>query len=483
MNFKYAELFAGVLGFGTALDELGGDPVFISEIDRFAQQAIRALGKGEALHGDITKIEAAAVPDHDLLVGGFPCQAFSVAGKRLGYADMRGTLFFEVVRIAKEKKPRAILLENVKGLLGHAKGDTISTMLHALNDIGYVVDMNILNSKFFNVPQHRERVFILALREDLAKPAEWHDIKGGSVLQKAKRRLQDEGLSTFNFEWPQQKGVTKKLADVLENEVDESYYLSKEKTAMLVARLESTTGEKIEAGDNGQCLQRSQSGVHKKPLYGTLRAGASRTDFAAIEMENPPAMPSILDTRQKSADTKSGKSGIRLSSEVCPTLTATEQKDIKKVIVENKPLMVGSLDHYKNDQMNRVYSPDGVSPTITVVSGGGREKKIAEEVRPCLTPFREEKRQNGPRFKPDGAEAHTITAQDRHGVAMGSYPKYRIRKLTPRECWRLQGFSDEAFDKVRAAGISNSQLYKQAGNAVTVSTVRAIAEKLLPYLH
>ena len=436
MSFKYAELFAGILGFGTALDELGGDSVFISEIDKFAQQAIRALGKGDVLHGDITKIEAAAVPDHDLLVGGFPCQAFSVAGKRLGYADMRGTLFFEVVRIAKEKKPRAILLENVKGLLGHAKGDTISTMLHALNDIGYVVDMNILNSKFFNVPQHRERVFILALREDLAKPAEWHDIKGATVLHKTRQRLQGEGLVTFNFEWPEEKEVTKKLADVLEVEVEESYFLPDERAAALLAQLEKA-----------------------------------------------PVIPSILDTRQKSADAKSGKPGVRVSDTICPTINATEQKDIKKVVTETKPLMVGSLDHYKNDQMNRVYSPDGISPTITVVSGGGREKKIAVEVRPCLTPFREEKRQNGPRFKPDGAEAHTVTAQDRHGVAVGRFPQYRIRKITPREAWRLQAFSDFAFDKVRAAGISNSQLYKQAGNAVTVNVVRAIAEKLLPYLH
>ena len=437
MSFKYAELFAGVLGFGTALDDVGGEAVFLSEIDKFAQQAIRALGKGELLHGDIKEVEAAAVPDHDLLVGGFPCQAFSVAGRRLGFLDMRGTLFFEAVRIVREKRPKIILLENVKGLLGHAKGETISVMLHALNDIGYVVDINILNSKFFDVPQHRERVFIVAVRKDLKEPEQWTDVKGGNLLQKAKSRLQGEGLATFNFEWPEQKASTKKLADILENEVDEKYYLSEEKTTAIMKQLRDADRAEVVAV-KGDLIDRSnpqgQYGFSKENIF-TMRCA----QVHGVAIENTPA---IIDTRQKSADKKAGKSGLRVSYDVCPTINATEEKDIKKVM-EKKPLMVGSLDYYGNDQMNRVYSPDGVSPTITVVSGGGREKKI-------------------------------LTDSGDH---------YRVRKLTPLECWRLQGFSDEAFDKVRAAGISKSQLYKQAGNAVTVNTVRAIAEKLLPYLH
>lgn len=110
------------------------------------------------------------------------------------------------------------------------------------------------------------------------------------------------------------------------------------------------------------------------------------------------------------------------------------------------------------------------------------QNAVFKEVRPVLTPDRIEKRQNGRRFKEDGEESFTLTAQDRQGVAIGQYPKYRIRKLTPRECFRLQGFADSEFDKLVAAGISNSQLYKMAGNAVTVNVVEAIAKRLIPML-
>jgi DNA (cytosine-5)-methyltransferase 1 len=145
--------------------------------------------------------------------------------------------------------------------------------------------------------------------------------------------------------------------------------------------------------------------------------------------------------------------------------------------------MLGHIDLKGHDAIKRVYDPDGVSPTLTTMGGGHREPKIAEEVRACLTPDREEKRQNGPRFKDNDEPAHTINTQDRHGVAYGSYPKYRIRKLTPRECFRLQGFPDAEFDKLTANGISNSQMYKMAGNAVTVNVIDAIGKRLLRYLN
>src|SRR5699024_7368963 len=118
-DFTYASLFSGIGGFEQALNKLGGTCVFASEFDKFAQQSYTALYGDEHLHGDITNIDENGVPEHDLLVGGFPCQAFSVAGKRGGFEDARGTLFFEVARIAKEKQPKALLLENVKGLVGH----------------------------------------------------------------------------------------------------------------------------------------------------------------------------------------------------------------------------------------------------------------------------------------------------------------------------------------------------------------------------
>jgi DNA (cytosine-5)-methyltransferase 1 len=305
----------------------------------------------------------------------------------------------------------------------------------------------------------------------LITPEPWNIGKRTDVVAKGKRRIsQLDGVKTFNFDWPPQTEVTTRLRDILEDNVDERYYLNEEKTAKLVAQLEQ---------------------------------------------------------REKNV---------------------------------TEPIIYGNLNHYGNDQMNRVYSTDGIAPTITVVSGGGREQKIAEpqieqftqgdgfaccidanytkglgpsgvdkgkrthviqpieynrktgigkeldvahtvnhsdwrglnrnqtqnavleEIRPVLTPDRENKRQNGRRFKEDGEESFTLTAQDRHGVAIGTPPRYRIRKLTPRECFRLQGFPDSEFDKLVSAGISNSQLYKMAGNAVTVNVIEAIGERLIPLI-
>ena len=115
----------------------------------------------ELYEGDITRVDTKDIPDHDLLVGGFPCQAFSIAGNRLGFADIRGTLFFEIVRILRDKKPRCVLLENVKGLLSHDSGKTFQVILKTLSDIGYRVEWQLLNSKHYGVPQNRERVFIV----------------------------------------------------------------------------------------------------------------------------------------------------------------------------------------------------------------------------------------------------------------------------------------------------------------------------------
>jgi DNA (cytosine-5)-methyltransferase 1 len=381
--FNYVSLFSGIGGFEQALNKLGGTCVMASEIDKYANQAYEVL-YGHPTVGDVTKVAAEDVPDHDLLVGGFPCQAFSVAGKRLGFEEARGTLFFEIARIAKVKQPKAMLLENVKGLVGHDGGKTLDTIIQTLAEIGYTVDFEVMNSKYFGVPQNRERIFIVAVRNDLIEPSEWDVGKRSDVVAKGKRRIaQIDGVKTFNFEYPEQNDVTVRLRDILESSVDERFYLSEDKTAKLVAQLEA----------------------------------------------------------------------------------------------QAKP----------------------------------------NEVRPVLTPDRIEKRQNGRRFKEDREESFTLTAQDRHGVMFtqkellrntdisntlqaagpsrglgNNNPitgvveyeplRYRIRKLTPRECFRLQGFPDSEFDKLTANGISNSQLYKMAGNAVTVNVIDAIDKRLVRYL-
>lgn len=168
-TFKFIDLFAGVGGFRIALQNLGGKCVFTSEWDKEAQKTYRA-NFGEVPFGDITKEETKSfIPDDfDVLCAGFPCQAFSIAGRRGGFEDTRGTLFFDVAEIIKRKKPKAVFLENVKGLRNHNGGRTLETILNVLrNDLGYFVpEPQVLNAKDFGVPQNRERIFIVGFRED-----------------------------------------------------------------------------------------------------------------------------------------------------------------------------------------------------------------------------------------------------------------------------------------------------------------------------
>ncbi len=171
------------------------------------------------------------------------------------------------------------------------------------------------------------------------------------------------------------------------------------------------------------------------------------------------------------------QSQIVLSPNGCsPTLTATDYKHTYKVTVKQVGNIRKNDSFGGNPQTGRVYSPDGLSPTLNTMQGGSRQPKIV--VKACLTPDRIKKRQKRRRFKENEEAEFTLTGQNKHGVLINNGESIAIRKLTPRECWRLQGFSDSQFDKAQAAGISNSQLYKQAGNAVTVPVVEQIGRKL-----
>ncbi|WP_338841528.1 DNA cytosine methyltransferase [Flavobacterium ginsenosidimutans] len=169
-TFKFIDLFAGIGGFRIALQNLGGKCVFTSEWDENAKKTYKA-NFGETPFGDITKERTKNyIPEgFDVLCAGFPCQAFSIAGKRGGFEDTRGTLFFDVAKIIRDKQPKAIFLENVKGLKSHDKGKTLETILNVLrNDLGYYVpDPEIMNAKEFGVPQNRERIYIVGFRSDL----------------------------------------------------------------------------------------------------------------------------------------------------------------------------------------------------------------------------------------------------------------------------------------------------------------------------
>ena len=160
---KYFEIFAGIGGFRSGLEKAGGfECVGYCEIDKYAKKAYETLydTEGEVFYDDARKIDPNELPDLDLICGGFPCQSFSIAGKRKGFSDTRGTLFFEIARIAAIKKPKYLLLENVPGLLSHNQGRTFATILSTLDELGYDVVWEVLNSADFGVPQSRKRVYI-----------------------------------------------------------------------------------------------------------------------------------------------------------------------------------------------------------------------------------------------------------------------------------------------------------------------------------
>ena len=164
--FKFIDLFAGIGGFRIGLERLGGKCVFSSEIDKHAV-ATYERNFGEKPAGDITKIAAEDVPDHDVLCGGFPCQPFSVSGKQLGFEDARGTLFFDVMRLVTAKGPRAVFLENVANFVRHRNGETLKRSISMLEDAGYQTKYAVLNASNYGIPQARKRVYIVGVRKDV----------------------------------------------------------------------------------------------------------------------------------------------------------------------------------------------------------------------------------------------------------------------------------------------------------------------------
>ena len=196
-KLKFIDLFAGIGGIRIAFERAGGKCVFTSEWDEPCQVMYEA-NFGEKPFGDITKIVADEVPEHDILTGGFPCQAFSIIGNGRGFADTRGTLFFDVERILKAKQPKAFLLENVKQLTTHDNGRTFKTILEHLENLGYFVHYKVLNGLDFGVPQKRERIMIVGFKEN------------------------------HPFEFPRNGTETKTLSDILEpdEQIDKKHFLS-----------------------------------------------------------------------------------------------------------------------------------------------------------------------------------------------------------------------------------------------------------------
>jgi len=198
-NTAFIDLFAGIGGFRYALESFGAECVFTSEWDKQAQEVYFNNFK-YLPDGDITQINEAEIPAHDILCGGFPCQSFSISGKQKGFEDTRGTLFFDIVRIAKYHKPKILFLENVKNLQNHNNGETLNVILKTLDDIGYNVFYKVLNAGLFGVPQKRERIYFIAFQKDL-------------------------GVANFSFPLPTQENV--KLKDIILPDSETEKYIIK----------------------------------------------------------------------------------------------------------------------------------------------------------------------------------------------------------------------------------------------------------------
>ena len=409
---KFIDLFAGIGGFRLGMESAGHECVAFCEIDKFARASYKAIHntEGEIELHDITTVtddEIRNIGHVDAICGGFPCQAFSIAGHRRGFEDTRGTLFFEIARFASILKPKYLFLENVKGLLNHDKGNTFEVILSALDELGYDVEWQVLNSKDFGVPQNRERVFIIGhLRGERGRkvfPIGGEDEKSDfeSVIRK---------LGNVN---PSQKGM------------------------------------------NGEVFD--SNGI--SPALTTNKGEGTKIAI-------PVLTPDRVNKRQN---------GRRFKTNGEPMFTLTGQDRHGIVVAGNLP---GSYE-----QNGRVYDINGISPTLNTMQGGGRQPKI--RVREATKKGYAEAtvgdsvslahpNSKTRRGRVGEGIANTIVTGDSQGVVM---PNFRIRKLTPRECWRLQGFPDWAFDKAQEVN-SNSQLYKQAGNSVTVNVIKEIARYL-----
>ena len=259
-KFKYIDLFAGIGGIRLALEHVGGVCVFSSEWDDNACKTYKA-NFGDQPYGDITKIEAKDIPDFDILLAGFPCQPFSIAGKKAGFNhETQGTLFFDVERILKEKKPKAFLLENVKNLTAHDNGNTFKTIISLLEALGYCVYAKVLNALDYGVPQKRERIIICGF------------------------------LNKVNFEFPEPipADQRKTLSDILETNVDKKYYVKDNIRVSRLSRLRDKNFPKPYISHENMA-----GSITPHPYCSALRAGAS-ANYILVNDERRPTERELL---------------------------------------------------------------------------------------------------------------------------------------------------------------------------------------------
>ena len=409
-TIRFIDLFSGIGGFREGLRRAGGFVcVGHCEMDPHAERNYRKLfeTEGEWYCYDARNIRTETMPDFDLLCAGFPCQAFSIAGKRGGFADSRGTLFFEIARLVAEKRPSYFLLENVPGLLSHDKGRTYHTILSTFSELGYHVEWKVLNSKDFGVPQSRKRVYIVGYLDGRC---------AGKILP-----------------------------------------LQPPNGAALVQILGGGQGERVYDPSGVSCTLTSNSGGMgaKTGLY-QVGLPIKENTKKGYKMAYP---GDSIDLGYANLNTRRG----RVGHQIAHTLTTeSQQGTLHFVDISPEPLVTDTARCLNTKQDSSIHKHRGEASGVLV-----------EGPRAILTPEKAKVRQNGRRMKEPDEAMFTLTATDRHGVVYHG----RIRRLVPRECFRLQGYKDSQIDRMME-GMSDRQLYKQAGNGVTVTVVEAIGRNL-----
>ena len=388
---KILSLFSGIGAFELALKRIGVNVELVgfSEIDKYAIKSYCSVhGVSEDLNlGDISEIDLDKLKelgDIDLITHGSPCQDFSIAGRLAGGdkgSGTRSSLMWCTVDIVEAVRPKYVVWENVKNLLSSKNRHNFDGYLEIMDKLGYNSYYKVLNSKHYGIPQNRERVFTVSIRKDI-----------------------DSG-----YEFPEKIKLTKKLKDVLEESVDEKYYLSDKLIAGLIANT-----ERQRAKGNGFTFETTDGDCVAKTI--TTRVGACRSGDNYIQV-------------------------------------------------------VGKLDIKGHDCVKRVYSGEGIAPTLTNMQGGNRQPKIIIDDTQGFDGVRVYDKYS-PTLRASRSGLKTIDYDVKAAVTM------RIRKLTPRECWRLMGFGDEDFNKAKAIPTSDTQLYKQAGNSIVVNVLEAVFRNL-----
>lgn len=458
---RILELFAGYGSQALALENLGIEFTSdISEIDKYAIQAYNQLHGDTHNWGDITQIDETKLPYYDLITYSSPCQDFSVAGLQRGGdkdSGTRSSLLWECERIIRAVKPKYLLMENVKNLVGEKHKHNFIKWLKVLESMGYKNWWKVLNAKDYGVPQNRERVFVVSI------------------------------LNGTEYLFPNPIKLKKRLKDILEPVVDEKYYLKcdnlieklKDKQYLNTIRCGGGSTDTKHSWDivcvasrgreNGQELELNESGCSnaltsvQKDNY-LLEPNVltpKRTEYGK-QIRKDYENGTIKESRHNMTELEPREDGIS------NTLTSV-QKD--NMLLEPTVQQIGNIvytGNWDNPEHGRIYSANGVSSALSTMQGGGLEPKILQKGIG----------NNPNKFEFNGFHnvSPALMASDSKNIKCYS-DGYRIRKLTPRECWRLMGVKDEQFNKLH--DISNSQLYKLAGNSIVVDVLMGIFKNLL----